>query len=277
MVEILAKIILIIWGFLAFIVIFFDLQISILVVDTHSPWGLFVYTFGEIPGYIVLIFALLIYFRVHMPSKPVKKTFFALIILIALIYLLYAVEQRLLENVVPFNDSKSFFLVLTTAFSAVLLILWMRIDIQLVKNYDYFARVTLLLGIINPLLFVQIVKIIWGRVRFRNLAPDYSNYSPWYIPQGITGNKSFPSGHTAMGWMLLPLMLLTKNKGKKTHYTIGIVIIFWGLVVALGRVVIGAHYASDILFSSGMALVSFVLLQSRYYPKTRKTKIDERN
>ncbi|MHA2294209.1 MAG: phosphatase PAP2 family protein, partial [Candidatus Hodarchaeales archaeon] len=89
--------------------------------------------------------------------------------------------------------------------------------------------------------------------------------TPWFSPQGITGDFSFPSGHTAMGWMLLPLVLLTREKSRKSKILALTVIIAWGLIVALGRIVIGAHYVSDVLFSSCVAFITFLLLEKHYY------------
>ena len=51
---------------------------------------------------------------------------------------------------------------------------------------------------------MQLVKIAWGRVRFDDLGVDFRNatpalYTPWYVPNGPNGEKSFPSGHASMG------------------------------------------------------------------------------
>jgi len=147
----------------------------------------------------------------------------------------------------------------------ILIYLLNNISISYFQKYGPISRITLYLTILNPLLFVQSVKILWGRVRFRDLAPDYANYTPWYLPNGITGHKSFPSGHTAMGWMLLPIILLTLDKGWKAKLLLVTIVFSWGFVVALGRVVIGAHYASDTLFSTGVALFGYILLYRYYY------------
>ena len=148
--------------------------------------------------------------------------------------------------------------------------------IQLSKNTEYlshwkstnFARITFYLALISPLIFVQSFKILWGRVRFRDLAANYTKFTPWFHPQGITGNYSFPSGHTAMGWMLLPIFILLVDKNRWQYRIIGATILIWGVIVALGRIVIGAHYASDVVFSTGAAFITFILLYDHYANKT---------
>jgi membrane-associated phospholipid phosphatase len=141
-------------------------------------------------------------------------------------------------------------------------------------KYRKIGAVITFLSIINPLLFVQLVKVFWGRVRFRDLLPGYTDFSPWFIPQGITGNDSFPSGHTAMGWMFLPLLITVEKR--KWHDPVKIITIIlvlgWGIFVGLSRIVIGAHYASDVLFSTGVAAITTLLLYHKIY--VRKNNLD---
>ena len=46
-----------------------------------------------------------------------------------------------------------------------------------------------------------------------------------------------------------------------------VLIIGWGIFVGLSRIVIGAHYASDVLFSTSIAMVVTLLLYEKYYLK----------
>lgn len=60
------------------------------------------------------------------------------------------------------------------------------------------------------LLCIEGLKYLWGRVRFRDLlaAGNYDAFTSWLHPNGINGNKSFPSGHTAGAGMSYLMMLL---------------------------------------------------------------------
>jgi membrane-associated phospholipid phosphatase len=139
------------------------------------------------------------------------------------------------------------------------------------KEYNTIATVIIWLAVINPLIFVQITKVMCGRVRFNNLLPGYSNYTPWYLPpgplSGIQGNASFPSGHTAMGWMFLPLLIGIRNKkwNDPVKILIIILVIGFGLFLGASRIVTGDHYASDILFSTGVAAIATIWLYQKYY------------
>lgn len=258
-------ILLIVWGVCAVIFAIWDLQISLILVDQNSIWARFIADYGEVPGTISIIIALFIFNRVRDKSDKRKNLLLSVLIFFFLLWQFLSLFMQ-----ISGNDSfiENLNIILVSFFGIIVIILinlLNNVNISNFQRYGTISRITLCLAILNPLLFVQSIKILWGRVRFRDLAPDYANYTPWYLPNGITGHKSFPSGHTAMGWMLLPIILLTLNKGWKTKVLLGAIVFSWGFVVGLGRVVIGAHYASDTLFSTGVALIGYIFLYRYYY------------
>ncbi len=74
-----------------------------------------------------------------------------------------------------------------------------------------------------------------------------------------------------MGWMFLPLLICVKDREIKDPYRIvvTVLVIGWGLFVGLSRIVVGAHYASDVLFSTGMAAITILLLFKNSYLKKK--------
>lgn len=61
------------------------------------------------------------------------------------------------------------------------------------------AKVGVLLSVLL-ILVINIIKIFWGRERFRHMVAPYSSFTRWYLPQALTTNNefmSFPSGHSA--------------------------------------------------------------------------------
>ena len=244
------------WIILAIIFGFTDLEISKAVINRESSWARFGRDFGEGPGYGIISISLAIFIGSFNEDIKKQKIPAYVIILIGLFFF-----------ILGFIIVDLWFVVFGGFISISLLILLLLTSNKDWTEFKTISIVIILLAIINPLLFVQITKILSGRVRFKNLAADYSNYTPWFLPPGPNlKNDSFPSGHTAMGWMLLPLLILIKDRKWNDPIKIfTIIIVFtWGLFIAISRVVIGDHYASDVLFSTGMAAVATIWLYNKF-------------
>ena len=97
---------------------------------------------------------------------------------------------------------------------------------------------------------IESIKIFWGRTRFRDLLlmPNFDDFTPWYHPNGITGNKSFPSGHTAsaaLSFLALLLPCVSSHCKKHRDLCFWVPFIYTG-VVAFTRLIMGAHFLSDV-------------------------------
>jgi membrane-associated phospholipid phosphatase len=126
-----------------------------------------------------------------------------------------------------------------------------------------------ILAVIEPLLVTQTLKYFWGRVRFRNLVEGYQNYTPFYIPAGIGIGKSFPSGHVAMAFITAPIAFFLGNKLTQLKALfVWSVVILYGSLVIWGRILDGAHYLTDTLFSAGLCLL-FAALLIRFIPANK--------
>jgi membrane-associated phospholipid phosphatase len=112
---------------------------------------------------------------------------------------------------------------------------------------------------------IQGCKLLWGRVRMRQLVElgDLSRFTPWYKISPFSGFRSFPSGHTAnaVSLGLLPL-LYSKNIMEKSPYAKKVTYIFvavWGAFMAFTRILVGAHFLSDVLCGAAIAFVCVIL------------------
>ena len=83
----------------------------------------------------------------------------------------------------------------------------------------------------------------------------YDAGADWY--------KSFPSGHTSAGAMVITLTLIpsifakTNTLAKKViTYT---VVVLYVIAVAISRIVVGAHFLTDVTFGAMITLGSFIL------------------
>ena len=108
-----------------------------------------------------------------------------------------------------------------------------------------------LLLVIAPGLITQTLKTSWGRPRpieVIEFGGKYEFRTPFNPDFSLMGNKndgnSFPSGHAAIGFYLLVLYFIFDKK--KSFLFLGLA---YGGIMALGRMVQGGHFLSDVLTS----------------------------
>jgi membrane-associated PAP2 superfamily phosphatase len=68
--------------------------------------------------------------------------------------------------------------------------------------------------------------------------------------RGYAGGKSFPSGHASMGFYWLGLFVFFWEPRRSLAWTFGAIGLIYGVVMGLGRMAQGAHWASDVLWSA---------------------------
>ncbi len=258
------------WIILAIVFGIYDLQISNAVVNFESWWGNFGADYGETPGFGLIGISIAVLFGSFIKKTKMQKIPAFVISAIGITLMIYFL----------FDYTPKAATICGSIAGSVLIFSFLELNRDL-NNYKKFAWLVLLLSIINPLGFVQITKLLCGRVRFRDLVDmGFEFYTPWYLPPEPTiRHMSFPSGHTAMGWMVLPLLVLVREKETKDPMkiiTVGFVFL-WGFFVACSRVVVGAHFASDVLFSTGMGLLAFAILYYYMYLKPKKVEKEENN
>ncbi|MEW6992155.1 phosphatase PAP2 family protein [Colwelliaceae bacterium 6441] len=137
------------------------------------------------------------------------------------------------------------------------------------------ANFLFLVLLIGPGVIVHLVfKENWDRPRPRDVVQfqGEKTFSPAFLIADQPGNnKSFISGHAAMGYFFISFAWLMR---KRRYFWFGIII---GSVVSFGRIVQGGHFLTDVLTSGFVVyftcqIVSYYLLgYSRIRPKKDAT------
>lgn len=122
------------------------------------------------------------------------------------------------------------------------------------------VALAILLVIACELVVVNLIKVCWGRPRMRLVASHPEAYFfPWWqrgtalreslLAAGVAADefKSFPSAHTANAATMLLLGLAPCLKPRLQRYQKALVAFgfAWTAVVALSRILLGAHYLTD--------------------------------
>ena len=166
-------------------------------------------------------------------------------------------------------------------------------------------------------ILIMIIKDPVGRMRFRAINSDLGQafindeasgvkgYTPWYISNGQPSQavldsfkytygvkdafKSFPSGHTCSAGtvyalIMIPTLFGYTGKKEKRAATVAcwVVPIVYTALVAISRIMVGAHYMSDVTFGGTLAFACMIISWEIFickgshffalFPKLKKVK-----
>ena len=130
-------------------------------------------------------------------------------------------------------------------------------------------------GIITNALF----KEYWGRPRPKQIVEfgGTLDYRPFWKPNlnaDREPQKSFPSGHVAMGFFYLSIIVVASHYRNRLLFVMGLFLtLFWGIGLMIARVAQGGHFVSDVIFSPVIMWLTVLILAKL----TLKEETDARN
>ena len=162
------------------------------------------------------------------------------------------------------------------------------------RKLTYFVLLYFLIDILSETI-VSVLKNYVDRVRFRSMNSEYGQavggfdlYTRWYqvtdhadilratpLIDCTDSFRSFPSGHTESAGLSYALILLIdclqiEKKGVKTAlWTAPIV---WTGLTAMGRIVAGAHFMSDVLIGGTIPFVLTIVFREVFLRSFRSVK-----
>ena len=245
---------------------FTDLQISQTLFNIQSPLGQFFEAFGEFPNvaFGALGFGILLF------NHKSKK---ALGVIIGIWCCIMFALNSFLSGYMPMHYLMDGFSPWIVVIAAVMLAvgLWSglavkKLEPQRRESFRRVAMVAIWHGYAATAI-IQVLKQIWGRVRFRELMAPFADFTSWFLPQFgrfsmYKDPTSFPSGHTAGSAVvfviiLFPLLFPALRNKKPMLIAIASV---WVVLVALSRIIMGAHFASDVTMGAALSLVAFAVI-----------------
>lgn len=238
---------------------FMDLPISLALYQPESLFGKLFEVIGELPAALTAAFSGAAIMLLHDGQSSGKKVLTSLCG--GAVWLIGCV----MCGVMPMNyvetPSQMLRIILIAAAAAVSALPVLRLP----KEKQAAARRVALVGILlffTVLIGFNLIKMLWGRMRLRSMTAPYEDFTMWLLPQGFTTDNefmSFPSGHTAQASLMLMITLLPCVFPKLTAYMRALKgsAYVWVVLVAVSRVVMGAHFASDVTVGF---LITFLLL-----------------
>lgn len=139
-----------------------------------------------------------------------------------------------------------------------------RIPMTLWDKHEQFLRFYLTVALLTLALTFGF-KSLWGRVRFREMAGDDSSFTPWYVVNGYNNHHSFPSAHTAMMSLILCRHMGLKMTTVKQKAVDGVLV----LAMMVTRMMMGAHFFSDVLIGFTITYTLILLIDKMMYGSDR--------
>jgi len=246
-----------------------DYNISVALINEDSWWAEFFNRFGELPSNAALLLGTTILVGCcKKESNPMSRLFYGVGVLLMLAFSLYTVYEPM-SYTYSHSLTEIPIVVLILAFLLGLSIFLGLLYWTFNKDHTVFENIkkeaiTLLLVAVVSIALVNILKITWARPRMRSI-DSIDDFRYWFQLNPFTNNnelKSFPSGHTANGMVMIVFVIFTPyiNWLKRKPFIVFAVI--WGILGALARIVLGAHFFTDVIVSLYITLFSFSVIYS---------------
>jgi membrane-associated PAP2 superfamily phosphatase len=137
------------------------------------------------------------------------------------------------------------------------------------RSWVYYRRACALIVLaimLGPGLLVNgVLKPLWGRPRpaQTELFGGSRPYQPWWQPGHSGGGRSFPSGHAAMGYVLVLGICLVPRR--RSAWLRGFMLggaLAYGSLLGATRIIQGGHFLSDVLWSGSLMCFLVATLQA---------------
>ena len=298
-----------VFGLLVAIASLFDLQISQILATNGLQSGTYYSTnffgkffeyIGSFPIFFLGAFACLVFMHHFYQFKDARRLLALLFLIIALgvlIYFYYETLKYVIRFIVLSHSIDEYmntwwamliYFGLSVVTLVISVIFYHKVKYEDNRKLFNFAYVIIFTCVLY--LVVSLIKGPIGRMRFRAMALigyDFSYYTPWFVVSDAKeivqaafpvvpndGFKSFPSGHTFSAGVIYTLICLPdvfeKFNTKKWRILWYVIPVVYTGIVAISRIVVGAHFMSDVLFGGTLAYVGAEL--GRYIFITRNLR-----
>jgi len=258
-----------IWVSVLILALFYDFRISSHIADPLSGFGRLLELVGEPPAILWACFnlSLVIAKLWKMPSRGRREAVLIGMSLFALVAATVYTVSATFSYIVGWQEDAgvpslptavSTCLTVGITFAVTVFLLWLPHRLSYAALVSYFdIAVCCVKAALLTLAVIWGIKLLWGRVRFRQLTSP-EDFTPFWRPNGFTGYFSFPSGHTANAAVIITFLYylpILRQKKKLPYTAIKILLFSWIIVLAFSRVLVGAHYLSDVLCGGAITLI----------------------
>ena len=256
--------------------VFFDKSIANAMYQPENIMAIIMECAGIFPPFIFVSSAFIVLFlliKQEDKRRILKKTLCGVAVVVSYFLFGYFATEQLFTSVVPRLLVGVGSAVL---FSPITYLVFRNSSEERLKRLAIFLVFAALVSVISSLISVNVIKYIWGRPRYREMmaAGDYdlAAFTPWYQVNGfiLHGHHSFPSGHTCSATNLLVLCALGEvfPEAEEKKGTIAFICVVYIFAMAYSRMVLGAHFLSDVTGGFLVGFVTYAVTRYIYFDKS---------
>ena len=253
---------------------FYDLEIAKALFNDRHWFGLILAAFGTLPGYGLL--AIFSGFLVCSELKFKHENIYLRLLLFAAslaafgLSTYYQGKEIFSTNAFDNKDLKWLGFIISFILMSGLAYLgyWLGNKYSTENSWKILLTGLLICGM--AILSATVVKVIFSRPRYRSSVLAFGDdwfFNWWEIAHvdkvfPAEEYKSFPSGHacgTAMAMVLLPYLTMLIPSIKKWFVPSFYIAFGWTLVVCFSRMLVGAHYLSDVSMGALLVCIWYVV------------------
>ena len=247
-----------------------DYNVSLNMVNRHSIWAEFFNMFGEFPSFVGLLTFVAISYGGRKRSNKVLNVIysilafpFMLLFTYAIVFMPFRYRYEFVESGIPQNIQILIYVLAVILFAGVVYLVF-KIKPETHRKYRRAAGVVALL-VVTEVILVNVLKSVWARPRMRSME-SFDQFKYWWQingPAPLTEEelRSFPSGHTANAFVMIAFLSFLDKDKLKIYRNFAIFALIWGTLTAISRVVLGAHFLSDVVFSGYLTVVLYFLYE----------------
>jgi membrane-associated phospholipid phosphatase len=243
-----------------------DYVISERLVNPHSVWAEIFNMFGELPFTLGMLIFVTVLYGGHKRTSKTKTILLSVISYPFILLFSYLVVIMPIRYYFEFDGGIPNSMQIVASVLALVLFISTLILINK-KDTEFFSqykKASLILGllVITEVILVNVLKMVWARPRMRSIS-SIEQFKYWWEVNGFLNLeefKSFPSGHTANAFAMIAGVEFISEE-KETLKNKWLIFAFsWGILTAFSRVVLGAHFVSDVIFGGVVTITLFWII-----------------
>lgn len=228
---------------------FYDYQIDAFLYDPGNLFGIFFERIILFPIEMMVPICFFALYRIY------KEKRYLLCYMISCCYVVYDIAHYWISV----SSVLWYVVVIMIVINLLTFVILRKVSVHSWRKHERFIWFILAV-FLSALIITFTIKQCWGRVRFREMLTDSSQFTQWYLPQVFSGHHSFPSGHTTVMSVCLCSLYYYKDHEPLREVSWGIkcCVLLLILAMMISRMIMGAHFLSDVL---GGFTVTYTMVQ----------------